>query len=133
MEVQKPKSTSRTGVKSTFYQAYPGPFPDPHILELAEKLRNMNMHPQPGICKSLLIRDKELIMVDSRFGPVPYGSVLSYQCPPENAPHLGASPDARVYDPRASPPFGLAEVKCCNMPSVMEVKHFKRRLEVRPS
>ncbi|KAL6479281.1 hypothetical protein MHYP_G00127140 [Metynnis hypsauchen] len=37
MEVWNPKSTSRTGVKFTLYQAYPGPFPDPHILELAEK------------------------------------------------------------------------------------------------
>ncbi|XP_062866905.1 uncharacterized protein LOC134329550 [Trichomycterus rosablanca] len=262
MEVRKPKSTSRTGVKSTLYQAYPGPFPDPHVLELAEKLRNMR--PQPGICKSLLNRDEELLMVDSRFGSVPYGSVLSYQCPPESnselikhphapeypklpidnyrfqsqfdftpnykqkchleslqvtasqtaiieentrkqstsqlwfqvrrprvtasrfrevchvcgksstqalatrilkgtpqtrdmrrgqelesevlkqysescnvsvlpcgviihpdAPHLGASPDARVYDPTASPPFGLAEVKCCNVASVLEVKHLK--------
>ncbi|XP_049339471.1 uncharacterized protein LOC125804569 isoform X1 [Astyanax mexicanus] len=262
MEVRKPKSTSRTGVKSTLYQAYPGPFPDPHMLELAEKMRNMR--PQPGVCKFLLNRDEDLLMVDSKFGPVPYGSVLSYQCPSESesevikhpdapkypqlpienyrfqskfdftpnykqkchleslkvttpqaamieertrqqsssqlwfevrrpritasrfrevchvcgksssqalatrilkgtpqtrdmkrgqelesdvlkqysdarnvsvlpcgviihpdAPYLGASPDARVYDPTASPPFGLAEVKCCNVASVLEVKHLK--------
>ena len=28
-----------------------------------------------------------------------------------DAPHLGASPDGRVYDPTESPPFGLVEVK----------------------
>ncbi|XP_036419999.1 uncharacterized protein LOC118803652 [Colossoma macropomum] len=95
MEVRKPKSISRTGVKSTLYQAYPGPFPDPHILELAEKLRNMR--PQPGLCKSLLNRDEELLMVDSRFGPVPYGSVLSYQCPPESNNELIRHPDAPQY------------------------------------
>lgn len=29
-----------------------------------------------------------------------------------DAPHLGTSPDSRVYDPTENPPFGLAEVKC---------------------
>lgn len=42
-----------------------------------------------------------------------------------DASHLGASPDARVYDPTASAPFGLAEVTCCNVESVVEVKHLK--------
>ncbi len=28
-----------------------------------------------------------------------------------DAPHLGASPDAKVYGPNAAPTFGLTEVK----------------------
>ena len=39
--------------------------------------------------------------------------------------YLGASPDARVYDPTATPPFDLAEVKCPNVDSITEVKHVK--------
>lgn len=31
-----------------------------------------------------------------------------------DAPHLGASPDAKVFNPRETPPFGLAEVKSCD-------------------
>lgn len=42
-----------------------------------------------------------------------------------NASYLGASPDAKVYDPTANPPFGLAEVKCPNVDSIAEVTHVK--------
>lgn len=35
-----------------------------------------------------------------------------------DAPHLGASPDAKVFNPCEIPPFGLAEVKTCNVESV---------------
>ena len=40
-----------------------------------------------------------------------------------DAPHLGASPDAKVFDPRETPPFGLAEVKSCDVENVAQVKH----------
>lgn len=40
-----------------------------------------------------------------------------------DAPHLGASPDARVFNPCEIPSFGLAEVKTCNVESVAQVKH----------
>lgn len=263
MEVRKPvartKNTVRAGVKSKLYRAYTGPLPDPHVLASAEKLKHIR--PQPGICK-LLHGLETLHLVDSKFGPVPFGSVLSYQCPPEktrdivkhpgilefpllpvddytfksptvfvptyrqqchleslkvsheicvaveaetrlqsecklwtqlrkprltasrfreacfvrgdstaqalatrilkgtpqtaemkrglelepeilrqysdhcdvsvtqcgfiihpDAPHLGASPDAKVFDPSEMPPFGLAEVKCCDVGNVALVKH----------
>ncbi|CAM4650737.1 unnamed protein product [Leuciscus chuanchicus] len=42
-----------------------------------------------------------------------------------DAPHLGASPDARVYDPSAIPCFGLAEVKCPDISSISEAGHVK--------
>ncbi|XP_051984218.1 uncharacterized protein LOC127644853 isoform X2 [Xyrauchen texanus] len=57
-----------------------GPLPDPHILASVEKLQDKR--PQPGICK-LLHGLEALNFVDSKFGPVPFGSLLSYQCPPE--------------------------------------------------
>ena len=40
-----------------------------------------------------------------------------------DAPHLGASPDATVFNPCEEPPFGLAEVKTCDVESVHQVKH----------
>ncbi|XP_056441326.1 uncharacterized protein LOC130378640 [Gadus chalcogrammus] len=42
-----------------------------------------------------------------------------------DAPHLGASPDARVYDPSAVPCFGLAEVKCPDISNISEAGHVK--------
>lgn len=40
-----------------------------------------------------------------------------------DAPHLAASPDAKVFDPRETMPFGLAEVKSCDVDNVSQVKH----------
>lgn len=40
-----------------------------------------------------------------------------------DAPYLGASPDAKVFNPCEVPPFGLAEVKTCNVVSVAQVKN----------
>uniref|UniRef100_A0A3B3BSM4 YqaJ viral recombinase domain-containing protein n=1 Tax=Oryzias melastigma TaxID=30732 RepID=A0A3B3BSM4_ORYME len=40
-----------------------------------------------------------------------------------DAPHLGATPDAKVFDPKEMPPFGLAEIKSCDVDDVSQVKH----------
>ena len=40
-----------------------------------------------------------------------------------DSPHLGASPDAKVIDSQGTPPFGLAEVKCCGVEDQTQVKH----------
>ena len=57
-----------------------GPLPDPHVMAAGEALRHHR--PQPGISK-LLHGIQAFRIVDSKFGRVPFGSVLSYQCPPE--------------------------------------------------
>ncbi|XP_063052546.1 uncharacterized protein LOC134447153 isoform X1 [Engraulis encrasicolus] len=77
--VRKPKPSTRSVCKSTLYQAYTGPLPDPNMLAIGEKLTNIR--PQPLI-SSVLHGLSQLSMVDSKFGPVPRGSPLSYQCPP---------------------------------------------------
>ncbi|CAM4663592.1 unnamed protein product [Leuciscus chuanchicus] len=56
-----------------------GSLPDPQVLSLGKGLKNLR--PQPLI-SSVLHGLSQLSMVDSRFGPVPRGSPLSYQCPP---------------------------------------------------
>ena len=50
------------------------------MMASGEKLKDI--HPQPGLCK-LVHGLENLNLVDSKFGPVPFGSVLSYQCTPE--------------------------------------------------
>ncbi len=40
-----------------------------------------------------------------------------------DAPNLTESPDAKVFNPRETPPFGLAEVKTCDVEYVSQVKH----------
>lgn len=157
----------------TYLTFLSGPLPDRHIIASAEKLQDKR--PQPGICK-LLHGLEALNFVDSKFGPVPFGSLLSYQClvrgestakslaarilrgtpqtaamkrgldlEPDilrqysefcdvsvtqcgviihpNAPHLASSPDAKVFNPRETPPFGLAVVKSCDVEDVAQVKH----------
>lgn len=39
------------------------------------------------------------------------------------APHLGASPDGRVFDSKETPPFGLVEVKCTTKTDAHELQH----------
>ncbi|XP_073697761.1 uncharacterized protein [Garra rufa] len=77
--VKKPRLSSRSECKSTLYRAYTGPLPDPAVLAVGEAVKGLT--PQPLI--SCVLNDlSELSLVDSRFGPVPRGSVLSYQCLP---------------------------------------------------
>ncbi|CAK6975068.1 uncharacterized protein LOC127358995 [Scomber scombrus] len=93
MTVCKPKTrrSVRTGAKCTLYRAYAGPLPDPHMMASGEKLRDI--HPQPGLCK-MLHGVENLNLVDSKFGHVPFGCVLSYQCPPEISKDCIRHPDA---------------------------------------
>ncbi|XP_027859750.1 uncharacterized protein LOC114158046 [Xiphophorus couchianus] len=92
--VAREKTRIRTSVKCTLYRAYAGPLPDPHIEASGEKLKEIR--PQPGICK-LLYGLQNLTLVDSKFGPVPFGSVLSYQCPPEMSRDIIKHPDAPEF------------------------------------
>ncbi|CAB1323103.1 unnamed protein product [Coregonus sp. 'balchen'] len=90
----KKKTSVRAGVKCTLYRAYDGPIPDPHVMASAEKLKDIR--PQPGICK-LLHGLEGLNLVDSKFGPVPFGSVLSYQCPLELSRDIIKHPGASEF------------------------------------
>lgn len=79
-----------------FFFFLSGPLPDPHIMASGEKLRDK--HPQPGVC-TLLHGLEGLNLVDSKFGPVPFGSVLSYQCPPEMSRDIIKHPGAPEFPP----------------------------------
>jgi len=49
------------------------------------------------------------------------------------APHLGASPDSRVYDPSESPPFGLVEVKSTTKHDASQVERENGYFRLRQS
>ena len=44
--------------------------------------------------------------------------------------HLGCSPDRRVYDPDADEPYGLLEIKCPSVESVVDCKYIKRTTDL---
>ncbi|XP_039512225.1 uncharacterized protein LOC120467789 isoform X1 [Pimephales promelas] len=92
--VRKPKTSSRSVCKSTLYRAYTSHFPDPAVLAIGEAVKGLT--PQPLI-SCVLTGFSELVLVDSRFGPVPRGSVLSYQCRPVVTKNYIKHPDAPVY------------------------------------
>ena len=71
-----------------------GPLPDPAVLSVGDELRDLR--PQPGICK-IVCDLADLTLVDSKFGPVPQGSVLSYQCPPEISKDIIKHPEAPSF------------------------------------
>ena len=41
-------------------------------------------------------------------------------------PHLGCSPDRRVYDPSESSPWGLLEIKCSMAEELKDIKYLKK-------
>ncbi|KAK0136791.1 hypothetical protein N1851_013054 [Merluccius polli] len=76
--IKKPKTSGSAGVKSTEYMPYK-----------VENLRTLHKgllqeSPEPLMCQTLSGL-ATLSFVDSKYGPVPYGSPLSYQCPPVSA------------------------------------------------
>ncbi|XP_053402818.1 uncharacterized protein LOC128558057 [Mercenaria mercenaria] len=58
---------------------------------------------------------------ENRVNLYPCGVVVSFW-----APWLAASPDRKVYDPTRNPPFGLLEIKCPQVTSVLEAACLKK-------
>ncbi len=98
----------------------------------AEKLQDISL--QPGICK-LLHGLKEFNFVDSKFGPVPFGSVLSYQCPPEigrdSTKHPGAPefPQLPVEGYNFKFKFEPSYKQQCHLESLKVSRHISGAIE----
>uniref|UniRef100_A0AAV2J1L6 Uncharacterized protein n=1 Tax=Knipowitschia caucasica TaxID=637954 RepID=A0AAV2J1L6_KNICA len=80
--VRKPKTVGKRCLQSTLYRAFPGPLPDPDIIASGEKLCQLE---SPPLIALVLEGLSTLELVPSKFGPVPRGSPMSYQCPPEKS------------------------------------------------
>lgn len=76
---------------------------------------------QTGAMKRGLEREPQVLEQYSKLFDVnvsPYGFVIH-----PDAPHLRASPDAKVFDPNVSPTFGLAEIRC---PDILNISALKQ-------
>ncbi|XP_078140703.1 uncharacterized protein LOC144539475 [Centroberyx gerrardi] len=97
MTITKPSKTqmSEGGIRSTLYKALKGPLPDLSVLQVEEAYKNVDPLSRPLVCTMGMSADKPL--VDSRFGPVQAGSVLSYQQPPVKTHHINHHKDAPPF------------------------------------
>ncbi|KAL2096910.1 hypothetical protein ACEWY4_006117 [Coilia grayii] len=86
--IKKPKQSGSSGVKSTLYMPYKGQYPVAALRTLHTGL--LEETPEPLVCQALSGL-ASLAFVDSQFGPVPFGSPLSYQCPPCHQPRKFAT------------------------------------------
>ncbi|KAJ8008730.1 hypothetical protein DPEC_G00081450 [Dallia pectoralis] len=139
--VKKPKPSGRSVCKSTLYQAYTGSLPDPSVLALGKRLESIR--PQPLI-SSVLHCLSELSLVDSRFGPVPRGSPLSYQCPPvvatSQTPKCPSIPQTpcewfhifhhHTVCPQLPPVFSFGESNCHTQHCSCDRGRYTRAVEV---
>ncbi|KAK0152979.1 hypothetical protein N1851_005346 [Merluccius polli] len=105
MVVVKPKPgtnqppTSASGIRSTLYKGYSGELPDPSTLNPQSAYADMDAGFLPLICTMNISSEKPL--VDSIFGKVQTGNILSYQHPP-------APPDSVVIHKDTPPlPVGV--------------------------
>ncbi len=78
---------------------------------------------QTSAMKSSIDLDPEVLQQYSDFRSVNV-SPSGFGIHPD-APYLGASPDANVYNPTEEPLFGLAEVKCPNVDHITEASYIK--------
>jgi hypothetical protein len=68
-----------------------------------------------GLQNEPVAAEKYATVTDHPINLYPSGIVLSPW-----APWLAVSPDRRVYDPQRNPPFGLLEIKCPQVSSVLQ-------------
>ncbi|KAJ4939545.1 hypothetical protein JOQ06_028993 [Pogonophryne albipinna] len=69
----------QTGVRSGFYRGMVGPLPDPCLFRVTEAYSAFSIEDRPLVTTMNMRPDKPL--VESAFGIVQEGSVLSYQMP----------------------------------------------------
>ncbi|XP_051977939.1 uncharacterized protein LOC127639768 [Xyrauchen texanus] len=96
------------GIRSNLYKGVICPLPDISTLKVQEAYHGLSADEAPMITAMAISSDVPLI--ESMFGPVQEGSVLSYQLPvmavPSTRPHTGAPspPQLPLSDYRLGPP-----------------------------
>ncbi|CAB1354054.1 unnamed protein product, partial [Coregonus sp. 'balchen'] len=97
MTITKPtkECMAEGGMRSTLYSALLGPLPDLSVLQIEEAYKNFDPVSKPLICSMGMSAEK--LLVDSHFGKIQVGSLLSYQQPPITTRHI-------VYH-KETPPF----------------------------
>ncbi|XP_076845899.1 uncharacterized protein LOC143491083 isoform X2 [Brachyhypopomus gauderio] len=101
----KPGATTASGVRSTLFKGYSGELPHPATLNPGPVYAGMKADSLPLICTMNISPDKPL--VDSIFGKVQVGSVLSCQQPPPPSDSVVIHEDA--------PPFPSLPLECYHL------------------
>lgn len=114
----KPGATSASGIRSSLYKAYSGELPDPSTLDPKAVYTDFKQGSLPLICTMNLSPDKPL--VESIFGKVQAGSILSYQHPPPTPDGFITHKDAPPF-PKVPPEgYQLKPTDCKYMPTNQE-------------
>lgn len=136
MEVRKPQNSTAVCVRSSLYKALDGEMPDLATLRVAEVYRDFPPLLAPLV--TTMGMSAEVPLVQSAFGAVQAGSVLSFQQkPPEmreiiNIPDAPAQPSLPIQSYRLEPTtcaYVLSEEEHVYMKSLQVSFHMAHRIE----
>ncbi|XP_030274784.1 uncharacterized protein LOC115582749 isoform X2 [Sparus aurata] len=117
----KPDATSASGIRSTLYKGYSSELPDPSTLNPLPAYADMEPDSLPLICSMNITSDKPL--VDSIFGKVQTGSILSYQHPPPPPDSVVIHEDAPPFPKVPLDDYHLQPTDCTYEPTDQEKLH----------
>ncbi|XP_034037280.1 uncharacterized protein LOC117520085 isoform X2 [Thalassophryne amazonica] len=116
----KPGATTTSGIRSTLYKAYIGVLPHPATLNPGPAYAGMEAESLTLICTMNISADKPL--VDSIFGKVQAGSILSYQPqPPSDSVVIHG--DAPPFPSVPLEGYHLSPTECSFVPTHQEQLH----------
>ncbi|XP_031646395.1 uncharacterized protein LOC116353622 [Oncorhynchus kisutch] len=123
IEFRKPINSCADGIRSSLYKALNGYMPDMDSLHVSETYANFS--PLPAPLGTTMEMSADMPLVESSFGPVQCGSVLSYQLPQPKTHEIVKIADA------PSPPilpldgYRLQASQCAYVLSHQEQFHLK--------
>ncbi|KAJ8368736.1 hypothetical protein SKAU_G00087640 [Synaphobranchus kaupii] len=114
----KPGATTSSGIRSALYKGYSGELPDPSSLDTKAAYAGFKPDSTPLICTMDISPDKPL--VDSIFGKVQAGSILSYQHPPPTTDGVITHEDAPPFPKVPLEGYQLNPTDCTFVPTNQE-------------
>ncbi|XP_076732995.1 uncharacterized protein LOC106676253 isoform X2 [Maylandia zebra] len=118
-----PNRMAQTGVRSGFYRGMVGPLPDPCLFRITEAYAKFNIEDRPLVTTMNMRPDKPL--VESAFGLVQEGSVLSYQQPVLTTRYITLHRDAPPTPHLPLEGYDILPSDCVFVCSEEELLHLK--------
>ncbi|KAF7228129.1 transcript variant X1 [Nothobranchius furzeri] len=119
----KPGATSSSGVRSALYKGYRGELDVTATLNPTAVYTDFDPDSLPLICSVNISPDKPL--VDSIFGKVQAGSILSYQHPPPTSDCVITHMDAPLFPKVPLEDYHLKPTDCKYVPTEQEQLHLQ--------
>ncbi|XP_030602909.1 uncharacterized protein LOC115792494 isoform X2 [Archocentrus centrarchus] len=126
-----PNRMVQTGVRSGFYRGMVGPLPDPCIFRITEAYAEFKIEDRPLVTTMNMRPDKPL--VESAFGLVQEGSVLSYQQPVLKSRYITLHHDAPPTPHLPLEGFDILPLDCafvCSEEELLRLKSLSVTLEM---